>query len=466
MGAFVAAREVVRTGEHALLLLSGGADSMALLHLLPIVDRQLRLGLRLSALHVDYRARGADSDRDRVIVEGACAALGVPLRVVRLRRKLEGPDFQERARALRYAHARTLAAEQGCDVLVTAHNRDDQAETVLYRLTKYASPRGLAGMRPRDGQLARPLLCLGAAEVRAYCAAHGIRYGEDLSNLDPRYARNLIRLEVLPVLARVNPRVVETLAASAELAAAEAEVLADEARAVLTRAWRDPGDDELAALSAEELLSVKPALRALAVHDWLRDYLGGDVLVERRPVESVVALLERCDEGARASLRGGLEAVRGGGLLRLRRRGVRHHCEALALDGDDLIQAGSRGVGAVFCDRRLAVRLAPGAVGPTTAACATVGLSAPPREVVIRHPRSGERFAPLGLSAETTVARHLAGVRVPADRRPCAVVLDIGGRAAWVGYTDPGGRLRGRVAEAHRVDESTAWTLIVCEEEA
>jgi hypothetical protein len=64
------------------------------------------------------------------------------------------------------------------------------------------------------------------------------------------------------------------------------------------------------------------------------------------------------------------------------------------------------------------------------------------------------------------LARYLAGERVPADRRPRTLVLDIGDRAVWVGYADPGGRLRGRVAQAHRVDESTTWTLIVCEEEA
>ena len=109
---------------------------------------------------------------------------------------------------------------------MTAHNRDDQAETILYRLAKYASPRGLAGMRPRDGDLARPLLCLGSGEIRDYCRAGGIEYGEDVTNAAPLYARNVLRLEVLPRLEALNPRVAETLAATAEQAAAEAEVLA------------------------------------------------------------------------------------------------------------------------------------------------------------------------------------------------------------------------------------------------
>src|SRR5665647_3044151 len=119
-------------------------------------------------------ARGADSDRDREIVARGCAAAGVPLHVARLGRRLSGAGFQARARARRYERAGELAAARGCDVVATAHNRDDQAETVLYRLTKYASPRGLAGMRPREPPLARALLCLGAAEIREYCRRRGI----------------------------------------------------------------------------------------------------------------------------------------------------------------------------------------------------------------------------------------------------------------------------------------------------
>ena len=98
---------------------------------------------------------------------------------------------------------------------MTAHNRDDQAETIVYRLAKYATPRGLVGMRPRDGVLARPLLCLGGDEIRAYCRARGIEYGDDVTNARPVYARNRLRLEVLPLLRELNPRVAETLSAAA-----------------------------------------------------------------------------------------------------------------------------------------------------------------------------------------------------------------------------------------------------------
>jgi tRNA(Ile)-lysidine synthase len=462
---FVALEGVLRPGEHVLLLLSGGADSMALLDLLPRVDAHLGLGLRLSALHVDYGARDADSDRDRELVARACEAAGVPLHVVRLRRRLSGAAFQARAREFRYEHARELAAAAGCDVVATGHNRDDQAETVLYRLTKYASPRGLAGMRPRERRLARPLLCLGAAEIREYCRARGIEYGEDVTNARPVYARNALRLEVLPALARLNPRVAETLSDTALMAAAEADVLAAATAAAAGRAARPLAPGDLAALDIAALSAEAPALRALVLHDAAREALGGEALVERRVVEALLALCARRDEAGRTSIARGLEAVRAAGVLRLRRRAPAHVCEPASVDGATLAAAGGLGGARAACRRAGRARLLDGSALERDPARAFVGLAAPPRRVTLRHPRRGERLAPLGLGGETTVARFLAGARVPAPERARALVLVVDEAVAWVGFTDAGGARRGRVAQGFRVRESSRCTLLVFEED-
>ena len=334
----VVATGALRRGERALLLLSGGADSMALLSFVRATDRRLGLGLRLAALHVDYGLRGADSDRDRRIVELACRDAGLELHVERLRGRLAGRDFQARARDQRYGLARELAAQHGYGVLVTAHNRDDQAETILYRLAKYASPRGLAGMRPRDGDLARPLLSLGAAEIRDYCRAAGIEYGEDVTNAAPLYARNVLRLEVLPRLEALNPRLAETLAAAADQAAAEADVLAAVSAAARERVVRPPGLGDLLSVDVSALVAEPPALRALVLHDLLREAMGGEALVERRLVEALLRLAERADDAGRVSLGRGLEAVRGRGALRIRAVAVAHACAPAAVDG-----SGTRG---------------------------------------------------------------------------------------------------------------------------
>jgi len=454
----------LRPGERALLLLSGGADSMALLSLLRAADRRMGLGLTFAALHVDYGLRGAGSDRDRGIVERACAAAGVPLHVERLRGAVTGSDFQARARQARYARARELAAGNGCDVLVTAHNRDDQAETVLYRLVKYASPRGLAGMRPRDGDVARPLLGLGGGEIRDYCRLAGVEYGEDVSNLSPVYARNRLRIEVLPLLEALNPRLSETLAAGAELAAAEADALEELTEETRARVLRPPAPGELAAVDLAALASEPEALRALVLHEVVRAAMGGDALVERTLVRALLRLAARGDDAGRADLGRGLVAVRERGVLHVRAAALPHACPPAAVDGAALEAAGAGGVAATFCAGRWRLRLVPGAAFDRRAALAGevfAGLSTTPRRVTLRHPRRGERFAPSSLGGETTVARYLAAARVPASLRPRAVVLDVDGAAAWVGGpTAP----PGRVAQGYRVAQSSVLTLHVVQE--
>lgn len=472
---FTARTAALHAGERALLLLSGGADSMALLFLLPGMDRRLGLGLTLTALHVDYGLRGADSDRDRAIVERACAAAGVPLHVERVRGGLEGRGFQARARELRYGCARRLAAEHGYDVLVTAHNRDDQAETVLYRLAKYASPRGLAGMLPRDGDLARPLLCLGADEIRECCAAAAIEYGEDVTNAAPVYARNVLRHEVLPRLEALNPQLAETLAATAEQAAAEAAVLSAATSEARGRVARRAAPDELLAIDLAALAGEPPALRALALHEILREAMGGEALVQRRVVEAVQRLATRADDAGRVDLGRGLEAVRGAGLLRIRAVRPPHDCVPAVVDGRDLADAGDAGVRVAFCGGAWRLRLLPGAAFDRRAALAGeafAGLGAQPRHVTLRHPRRGERFAPHGLGRETTVARYLAAARLPTALRPLAPVLDVDGEVAWVGRValDAATGLAGsaaapgRVAHGYRVSQSSVITLHVVQE--
>ncbi len=463
VAAFVADHRVLLPGERALLLLSGGADSMALLDVVRAVDDALDLGLTLAALHVDYGLRGEDSARDRRIVTEACAAAGLPLHVVQLGGSLRGGGFQARARALRYDRARELAGG-GHDVIVTAHNRDDQAETVVYRLAKYATPRGLAGMRPRDGELARPLLCLGAGEIRAYCRARGIGFGEDVTNTQRAYARNRIRLDVLPALAGVNPRVVETLAAGAEQAADEAEVLGAATDGALSRVLLPPVAGDLATVDVARLVLEPRGMQRLVLHELVRDALGGEALVERRVVEALLSLARRPDDAGRTVLRGGLEAVRGGGRLRLRRREPAHVCEPAWLTVADVAAAGGEGLALAWCGRRWRLRVEPEGAVARDAAHACAALSSGARRATLRHARRGERFAPLGLGAATTVARFLAAARVPPPARPRATVLDLDGDVAWVGYEVGDGARLGRVAESFRVQEGTSSTLHVYEE--
>ncbi|MEA2364454.1 MAG: tRNA(Ile)-lysidine synthase, partial [Thermoleophilaceae bacterium] len=183
MNVLDAARDsgLVREGAPLLVLLSGGGDSVCLL------DVTVRLGARVSALHVNYGLRSG-ADEDESFVRGLCERLGVPLFVehVALDAAAAAPgNLQERARDARYLLAERLAEGD----YAAAHTASDQAETVLYRLAVSPGSRALHGMAPRRGRLVRPLLGVTRDEVRSYLRSRQLDWREDPSNADRRFAR-------------------------------------------------------------------------------------------------------------------------------------------------------------------------------------------------------------------------------------------------------------------------------------
>src|SRR3954471_21952341 len=175
---------MIEPGKPLLVLLSGGADSVCLLHL------ARSRGAEVSALHVNYGLRPSAGED-----EAFCRSLFPDLIVERVRLPERG-NMQALARAARYE----LAERHAVGHYATGHTLSDQAETVLIRLCSSPGRRALLGMAPRRGRLIRPLLDMTREETRAYCRDHGIAFRDDSSNADPRFARARIRHEALPAL--------------------------------------------------------------------------------------------------------------------------------------------------------------------------------------------------------------------------------------------------------------------------
>ena len=183
-------------GETVLVAVSGGADSVALLHILRELAPTFRLTLHV--LHVDHGLR-ADSVRDAEFVRALGARLGVPVEVERV---AVGPGSVEAAaRDARYAALEAWADRLGADRIAIGHSADDQAETVLMRLLDGAGVRGLAGIPPRRGRVIRPLIETRRQALRDALVAAGLDWVEDETNRDPKFLRNRIRHELLPLLA-------------------------------------------------------------------------------------------------------------------------------------------------------------------------------------------------------------------------------------------------------------------------
>ena len=206
--------KLLNTNELYLVALSGGADSVALLLLLK------NAGFNVHAAHCNFHLRGDESDRDEAFCVELCQRLGVELHRAhfdtREYAELHKVSIEMAARELRYKWFEQLRRDIGTAGICVAHHRDDSVETVLLNLVRGTGLRGLTGIQPRNGSILRPLLCVSRAEIETFLAEKGQKYVTDSTNLEVDVQRNIIRLEVLPLLRKLNPAVAENIQRTAE----------------------------------------------------------------------------------------------------------------------------------------------------------------------------------------------------------------------------------------------------------
>lgn len=213
---------MLRAGDRVIAAVSGGADSVCLF--LCLKELAPLLGARVAGIaHLNHKLRGADSDGDEQFVEELAARHGVAFYREEARVADAGGNLEQEARKARLNLYERLIREGECDYVATGHTRDDQAETVLFRILRGSGTAGMAGILPVTRQrIIRPLIETSRAEVEKFLRARGVEWREDASNRDIRFARNRIRHELLPALEHDwNPAIRETLARMADVAGEE-----------------------------------------------------------------------------------------------------------------------------------------------------------------------------------------------------------------------------------------------------
>jgi len=206
---YIEEQKLMATGGKVLVALSGGADSVALLRVL------LASGYRCVAAHCNFHLRGEESDRDENFVRRLCEGLGVELHVTHFDThgyaRQEKVSIEMAARELRYAWFEKLRRQAGAEVIAVAHHRDDSVETFLLNLIRGTGINGLKGICARNGHVVRPLLNESRSSIEEYLKAIGQDYVTDSTNLQDEYMRNKIRLNILPMMRELNPRVAESI---------------------------------------------------------------------------------------------------------------------------------------------------------------------------------------------------------------------------------------------------------------
>lgn len=307
--ALITEYDMLPRGGKVLCAVSGGADSMCLLHLLSALAEEG--GFQVYAAHYNHHLRGEESHRDADFVARWCEEHAIPCTIgagdVAGEAGRLGQGTEETARQMRYAFLKDTAEGLGCNRIATAHNADDNLETLLLHLTRGAGLHGLAGIPPRRGELVRPLLTTPRADIQAYLEAHGIPHVEDSTNTDTRYARNRLRSQVIPVLRELNPRLTERCAETMGYLRADNDYLnAQAAMACRHARW---AEDDLV-IEARYIAELPAAIAPRAVRRLLEMMGDGNTDCSAAHLKAVVDLAVGDDPSAVAFLPNGRLAQR------------------------------------------------------------------------------------------------------------------------------------------------------------
>jgi tRNA(Ile)-lysidine synthase len=442
---------LARPGTRVLIALSGGADSVALLHLLLEMEPHGDLVVA-GAAHLHHGLRGADADLDEAFCRALAERLGVRFvsgraDVASLARQ-QKRSIEDAARLERYAFLDRAADELGADAIATAHTRDDQAETFLLRLLRGAGTRGLGSIRPRVGRVIRPVLDVPRAELRTFLDRRGEDFREDVTNQDVSIPRNRVRHELIPYIqSRFSPAAPQLLAREAALARQDEEFLQQlaiesAARIVLQETARalerEPRVPEVGIdLDASALAATPRAVASRVAHRVL-SRLAGLRTIGSDHVDRLLALAEPGCQGAAVSLPGQFAqrlgnriALRPGrGPIDSRRRPRQEQSNSfvfsLSIPGEVQWQPDGWAIAA----EPARVCRGPWAAKGPEVGVSTAALMLP---LAIRSRRRGDRFHPLGAPGSRKLQDFLVDRKVPrTERDSLPLVVDGGDRIVWV----------------------------------
>jgi len=420
---FIKSRNLISPGSRVLVAFSGGADSVFLLDFLRAFKKLFKI--EIAALHLHHSIRGKEADEDAAFCRAFCA--GTQTEFFSFRKKVpayakkRGLSLEEAAREIRYEVLEECARKNNFDLIATAHNLEDNSETMFLNLIKGSGLNGLTGIPVVRGNIIRPLLGISKNEIVSYLQIKKIPYRNDSTNDSVGYDRNFLRLIVLPQLRdRFNPNLDETLLKTAGNLSEYREYLETKVFAeIMERLFiQEKGRILIRTDRIEEpdLIIIGSVLRQLVSENF-------GITLSNERIKEILRLLSK-QKGKSVELGGGISAIKEVGVVSIEKTPLRTKTEIIVKPGADIKVAGKK-ISVKFVD--------PAQVKITRSASEEfLGSGRKAAKMVIRNWHEGDKFAPIGMRGTKKVSDFLAGLKLKPAERMNQLVLEIDGEIAWI----------------------------------
>jgi tRNA(Ile)-lysidine synthase len=425
----IAGYGMIQPGETVIVAVSGGPDSVCLLHILYRLREELHM--KLVVAHLDHGLRPQEDEAETELVRALSASLNLPFEAEKSVMDLRGANsLEEAAREVRYGFLERVRSLHEGQKIAVAHTLNDQAETFLMRLLRGSGPTGLSGIPPvRGGVIIRPLIQVAREEVEAYLTMHGLSYAIDSSNVRTGHLRNRIRLELVPLLLEYQPKLVEHLGETAVQMREEDEILDNLAGEWMEREAEIHAGGGIS-IAVAPFLALPAALRNVVTRRILRTVRGDLRRIGRVHIRSVEDLARSERAQGSLDLPNGLKLTRTYDRLiySLRTEQVTPDF-SYSVEGPGTLFLREIRMNLTLVEKeRTGEPTAP--ASPWTALLDGDKVRFP---LLIRSVRPGDRFVPLGMKGHKKLKDFFVDLKVPLARRRATPLLCVDDIPIWVG---------------------------------
>lgn len=437
-------------GDCVVVGLSGGPDSMCLLHIL--MELRKTWGLKIFAAHLNHQFRGKEADEDALYVKKKCEEWGIDVFVqvfnVPAFAKEKGLSSEEAGREIRYKLFYEVAEKVRANKIAIAHNMNDNAETVLMNLFRGSGIEGLKGIEAKRGQIIRPLINVRRNEIEAYCREKDLSPRIDKTNLQPIYGRNKIRLELIPYIEKnFNSNIMSTLQRLSDIVTIENDFLNEEAEKELLKI-AIIGENSIE-YNINKMHDIHPALLRRVIRIGIEKLTGSLKGIEYRNIESVVDLLTK-GTGAAAMLPQNIKAYISYNKLILsintKPENYKYYLE-LENDKDNIAQYFD------FTIRLTTVEASKITDIKKDKYKVYIDKDKVKQKLVLRNRFDGDVFSPIGLKGSKKLKEYFIDEKIPKEERDKILLIADGKEIVWV--------LGRRLSEKYKITKDTKEAIII-----